>query len=73
MKHKEDEKARVEEECGDYPVLVMVSVKTNTLLCSVTSIFLACNRYIEDSGKNIALESYYVVCLLPVPFPLLPG
>lgn len=52
MKHKEDEKARVEEECGDYPVLVMFSVKTNTSLCSVTSLFLACTEYIERQWKQ---------------------
>lgn len=51
MKYKEDEKARGEEECGDYPVPVMFSVKTNAPLCRVTSLFLVCTMYIEDSGK----------------------
>lgn len=73
MKYKEDEKARGEEECEDYPVAVIFSVKTNAPLCRVTSLFLVCTMYIEDSGKNVALESYYMVCLLPMPFLLLPG
>lgn len=44
----------------------MFVVKTNTL-CSVSSLLLAWIRYIEDSGKSITLDSYYMICLCPFP------